>query len=142
MDIFFNQKTKDIDFLSVDDEFIDLVAITETSDDLTQRLFIKLKTFIRDLWWNPTSGIDWLGLAFGIRKQTIVVDKIIKDVILGEPLVKELVSFQSEVSNYNYGCKFTVKHIEENKVSTFYILTNESGLVLTNEDGQELSVQI
>ena len=57
-------------------------------------------------------------------------------------MVASLVSFESEVINYTYNCKFTVSVVNEPETITYYILTNENGAVLTDENGNQLTIRI
>ena len=63
MDILFNQKTYDIDFVSSSD-FVDIAIVQSTIDEVMQKLFLRFKTFKRDLMWNTDYGIDYLRDVF------------------------------------------------------------------------------
>jgi hypothetical protein len=140
MDIFFDQKEFDI-LLDGGDE-ADLVIITEPADLLTQRLYNRFKTYIRDLYWNQGYGIDYLTKFFGKNKKKHLLDYIIKEEIKKEVMVKDITYFESEVVDYKYACKFTVTLREEQTTITYYILTNESGIILTDEKGDQLTIRI
>lgn len=142
MDIKFDQQKYDI-VLEVDgDNLVNLVFIDNDADILMQRLFLRLKTYPRDLFWNINYGIDYLNDVFGKNKPKNSVDVVIRNEIMREPLVSQITSFESEVKDYNYACKFTVKTRSTEKLLTYYILTNENGLILTNEDGDVLTTLI
>ena len=83
-----------------------------------------------------------LGRLFGINKSQIVVDTIIKEEIRKEPMVDSIKSFESQLVNYTYACKFSVYLKEEQKTITYYILTNENGLDITNENGDVLTLKL
>lgn len=139
MDIKFDQQSYDI-VLEVDgDNLVNLAFIETDTELLMQRLFLRLKTYPRDLFWNINYGIDYLNDIFGKNKPRNSVDVVIRNEILKEPLVQKITSFESEVKDYNYACKFTVKTKNIDKLLTYYILTNELGVILTNENGDVLT---
>lgn len=142
MDILFDQKNYDIDLVTVGENVVDLAVVTSSADILMQRLYLRFKTYKRDLWWSLGYGIDYLNEVFGMNKPIRSVDVIIQNEILREPMVASLVSFESEVINYTYNCKFTVSVVNEPETITYYILTNENGAVLTDENGNQLTIRI
>lgn len=142
MDILFDQKTYDIELGTVGENVVDLAVVTSIADILMQRLYLRFKTYKRDLWWSLSYGIDYLSEVFGMNKPIRSVDVIIQNEILREPMVESLVSFESEVINYTYNCKFTVSVVNEPETITYYILTNENGAVLTDENGNQLTIRI
>lgn len=142
MDILFDQKNYDIDLVTVGENVVDLAVVTNSASILMQRLYLRFKTYKRDLWWSLSYGIDYLNEVFGMNKPIRSVDVIIQNEILREPMVASLVSFESEVINYTYNCKFTVSVVNEPETITYYILTNENGAVLTDENGNQLTIRI
>ena len=142
MDILFDQKTYDIELVTVGENVVDLAVVTNSADILMQRLYLRFKTYKRDLWWSLSYGIDYLNEVFGMNKPIRSVDVIIQNEILREPMVESLVSFESEVINFTYNCKFTVSVVNEPETITYYILTNENGAVLTDENGNQLTIRI
>ena len=142
MDILFDQKNYDIDLVTVGENVVDLAVVTSSADILMQRIYLRFKTYKRDLWWSLSYGIDYLNEVFGMNKPIRSVDVIIQNEILREPMVANLVSFESEVINYTYNCKFTVSVVNEPETITYYILTNENGAVLTDENGNQLTIRI
>ena len=142
MDILFDQKTYDINLVTVGENVVELAVVTSSADILMQRLYLRFKTYKRDLWWSLSYGIDYLNEVFGMNKPIRSVDVIIQNEILREPMVESLVSFESEVINYTYNCKFTVSVVNEPEIITYYILTNENGAVLTDENGNQLTIRI
>ena len=142
MDIYFNPKNQDIEFVDLGNNEVDIAIINTSVDDLMQRLYLRFKTFKRDLMWNTGYGIDYLNDVFGINKSQIVVDTIIKEEIRKEPMVASITFFESQLVNYTYACKFTVSLKEEQKTVTYYILTNENGLDITNENGDVLTLKL
>lgn len=142
MDILFDQKTYDVELVTVRENVVDLAVVTNSASILMQRLYLRFKTYKRDLWWSLSYGIDYLNEVFGMNKPIRSVDVIIQNEILREPMVASLVSFESEVINYTYNCKFTVSVVNEPETITYYILTNENGAVLTDENGNQLTIRI
>lgn len=142
MDIRFNQDTFDISLVGDSDNFFDIVVTRNPSEDLMQRLFTRLKTYPRDLFWNTKYGIDYLNSVFGKNRPISSVDIIIKNEINKEPLVDSIEYFESEIFNYSYACKFTVVLKDTTKELTYFILTNEDGVILTNESGDRLTSRI
>ena len=142
MDILFDQKAYDVELVTVGENVVDLAVVTSSADILMQRLYLRFKTYKRDLWWSLSYGIDYLNEVFGMNKPIRSVDVIIQNEILREPMVENLVSFESEVINYTYNCKFTVSVVNEPETITYYILTNENGAVLTDENGNQLTIRI
>lgn len=142
MDLKFDQTVQDL-VLTVDGAGAFDIALTkDTEDDLGQRLFVRFKTYTKDLFWNLGYGIDYLNKVFGVNRPKSSVDAIIMSEIKKEPLVKEIVSFESTNKNYTYSSNFTVKSKIEGRVSTFYILTDENGFTLSNEEGLTLTSRI
>lgn len=141
MDIYFDQKTFDI-HLEDSLEGVDLVITKDSTEDLMQRLFFLLKTQKRDIVWNINYGVDYMNNIFGKNKKREVIDEILKNEILKEPMVDKITYFKSEIFNYSYACKFSVKLKEEETTITYYILTNESGVILTDENGDTLTIRI
>ena len=142
MDIFFNPKNQDIEFVDLGNNEVDIAIINNPVDDLMQRLYLRFKTFKRDLMWNTGYGIDYLNDVFGINKSQIVVDTIVKEEIRKEPMISSITFFESQLVNYTYACKFSVNLKEEQKTVTYYILTNENGLDITNENGDVLTLKL
>ena len=142
MDIFFNPQRQDIEFVDLGNNEVDIAIINTSVDDLMQRLYLRFKTFKRDLMWNTGYGIDYLNDVFGINKSQIVVDTIIKEEIRKEPMISSITFFESQLVNYTYACKFTVSLKKKKKTVTYYILTNENGLDITNENGDVLTLKL
>ena len=142
MDIKFDQQTFDIVLEEGGDGLVDLAITQSPAEDLMQRLFLRLKTYPRDLFWNINYGIDYLNTVFGRNRPKSSVDIIIRNEINKEPMVESIDYFESEIFNYSYACKFRVKVINEPTVSTYYILTNENGVILTNQNGDRLTALI
>lgn len=138
MDIYFKQDIMDLVFNEGD-----LVITATTQEDLMQRLFTRFKTHIRDLYWNQGYGIDYLNNVFGDNRRKTSVDLIITNEILKEELVAEITSpVESTVINGNYSCKFTVRSVVEEQIITYYILTTENGVIISDENNNEMLIRI
>lgn len=135
MDILIDQTTKDLVFNSGD---ISLVG--SQPDLLVQRLFVHFKTFEGELFWKKNFGINYIRDVFGRSRQKITVDTIFKNHILQEGMVEAIVSFSSKISGYAYSCKFVVKLKKLEQTVTVYLLTNENGIILTDEKGNSLTI--
>lgn len=137
MDIYFKQDIMDLVFNDGD-----LVITSTTEEDLMQRLFTRFKTHISDLYWNQGYGIDYLNNVFGDNRRKSSVDLIVRSEILKEELVAELMDFESSIINYSYSCKFTVRSVVEEQTITYYILTTENGVVISDENNNEMLIRI
>ena len=142
MDIKFDQQTFDIVLEEGGDGLVDLAITQSPAEDLMQRLFLRFKTYPRDLFWNINYGIDYLNTVFGRNRPKSSVDIIIRNEINKELMVESIDYFESEIFNYSYACKFRVKVIDEPTLLTYYILTNENGVILTDQDGNRLTASI
>lgn len=142
MDIKFDQQSFDISLIEDGSGLVDLDITKSSADDLMQRLFLRLKTYPRDLFWNINYGIDYLNSVFGKNRPKSTVDIILRNEISKEPMVASIDYFESEIFNYTYACKFRVRVINEPTLLTYYILTNENGVILTNQDGDRLTTTI
>lgn len=142
MDIKFDQQSFDISLIEDGSGLVDLDITKSPADDLMQRLFLRLKTYPRDLFWNINYGIDYLNSVFGKNRPKSTVDIILRNEISKEPMVASIDYFESEIFNYTYACKFRVRVINEPTILTYYILTNENGVILTNQDGDRLTTTI
>ena len=142
MDIKFDQRTFDIELVVDGENMVDIAITEDSTEDLMQRLFLRLKTYPRDLFWNQGCGIDYLNTVFGRNRPKSSVDIIIRNEINKEPMVESIDYFESEIFNYSYACKFRVKVIDEPTILTYYILTNENGVILTDQDGNRLTASI
>lgn len=142
MDILFDQQAFDIVLVEDGSGLVDLDITKSSAEDLMQRLFLRLKAYPRDLFWNINYGIDYLNTVFGKNRPKGTVDIILRNEILKEPMVEVIDYFESEIFNYTYACKFRVKLRFEPTVVTYYILTNENGVILTNESGDRLTANL
>lgn len=108
MDLLLNREAGSYDLAFVNGE---CPTTTDAVDRTAQRLYIRLKTFFGEWWWDTTYGVPWLEkiLGYKVRKQT--VDMILQEQILLENGVIEIVSFNSSLDNSTraYTCSFRVR---------------------------------
>ena len=90
MDIKFDQQDFDIVLIEDGGGLVDLDVTATPTEDLMQRLFLRLKTYPRDLFWNINYGIDYLNTIFGKNRPKGTVDIILKNEINKEPMVESL----------------------------------------------------
>lgn len=133
MDLLFNQATEDLVLSNGD-----LLATETTVDDLIQQLYFRLKTFAREWFWDATYGIDYLRDVFGVARKKSTIDAIFRAAIMKEALVEDIVAFTSSIQGNAYSCSFQVKSKTENTPLQFYMLVNETSLVLTTDGGVQL----
>lgn len=138
MDIYFDQLDKDISFT----EDFDLNITNTSVSDATQRLFIKFKTFARDLVWNESYGIDFINDVFGRSRSKNTIDILFKNEIKKEPMVAEITNYVSTLENYIYSCYFDVRITEDQSIERLYLLLNEKGLRITDENNKSILIKI
>ena len=138
MDILFNQLTKDISFT---DDF-DLNITDDSASEATQRLYIRFKTFARDLIWNESYGIDFINDVFGKSRPKNTIDLLFQNEIQKEEMVLEITDYTSTLENYTYSCFFNVKIAEDVAIERFYLLLNEKGIKITDENNKSILIAI
>lgn len=84
---------------------------TSTSENLAQRLKIKLLTFFGEWFLDGTIGIDYFGQVFGKNRSKQSVDAIFQAEILKEKEVLQITSFNSTLNQQTrvYSLVFEVK---------------------------------
>lgn len=137
MDLLFKQDSVDLSFVDGD-----LDITSSTQDDLMQRLYVRFKTFKSDLYWDQGYGIDYLNNVFGDNRRKSSVDLIVRSEILKEELVADIMDFESSIINYSYSCKFTVRSVVEEQIITYCILTTENGVIISDENNNEMLIRI
>lgn len=135
MDILIDQSTKRLVLNSGD-----IALISSQADLLVQRLFVKFNTFKRELFWRPSFGIDYINEVFGRARQKLTIDTIFKNAILEDVMVDSITSFTSKIVNSTYSCEFSVKLKKLEQVIKVYLITNEAGIILTDEKGNSLTI--
>src|SRR5699024_8369115 len=104
MDIKFDQSTQDLVLFTDGDGNLDFALTQDASEQWMQSLFLRLKAYPRDLFWDVNYGIDYLNTVFGKNRPKSTVDIVIKNEIMKDPMVKRVVYFESEIINYTYSC--------------------------------------
>lgn len=133
MDLLFSKVTEDLVLSNGD-----LEVISDRSKELAQRLFIRFKTFKREWFFNLDYGVDYLNDVFGVNRSKNSVDILFRNEILNDVLTDEILSFKSSIKNYKYECYFTVSLIDEDTSFDMYILVNENGIVLQDNNNNTL----
>lgn len=80
-------------------------------DVVTQRLYIRLRTFYAEWFLNVEYGVPYLEKILKRRVKKSTVDIIIQEQIMMEAGVKQIVSFESTLNNASrvYECSFRVR---------------------------------
>lgn len=80
------------------------------SEDLAQRLQIRLKTFQGEWFMDNTLGVDWWNRVFGKNRNKASVDAIIQTEIMKEPDALQIVNYTSSISSdRKFTCSFSVR---------------------------------
>lgn len=80
-------------------------------DVVTQRLYIRLRTFLGEWYLNYKYGVPWLEKVLGHKTKKSSVDMVVQEQILGVRGVARIVHFESQYSPISraYTCKFRVQ---------------------------------
>ncbi|MBQ0113351.1 MAG: hypothetical protein KBT03_09500 [Bacteroidales bacterium] len=70
----------------------------------------KILSWYGDCFFDTTAGIDWKNYL-GSKNKKEQIDKAIKQIVISEPDVAELVYFDSTIENRTYLCDIKVKTI-------------------------------
>lgn len=137
MDIYLDQKTEDLVLKGGD-----LVFVKTRQDEVTQRLYLRLKTFKREWFLDLNYGIDYLNDVFGVGVMKSKVDAILQTEIIKDIFVESITSFSSKVEGYKYSCEFTVKATTMQEKIKYYLLINENKLILTDNLGNQMITRL
>lgn len=137
MDIYLDQKTEDLVLKGGD-----LVFVKTRQDEVTQRLYLRLKTFKREWFLDLNYGIDYLNDVFGVGVMKSKVDAILQTEIIKDVFVESITSFSSKVEGYKYSCEFTVKVTAMQEKIKYYLLINENKLILTDNLGNQMITRL
>lgn len=79
------------------------------TDNVAQRLYLKLRTFQGEWFLNEGHGVPWLEDVLGKKVKKSTVDMIIQNAILTTSGVKSIEVFSSSFDNgrREYECRFT-----------------------------------
>lgn len=113
MDIKLNDETGDV-LLSTTNTITTPVFTTTTSENLAQRLKIRLQTFKNEWFLDGTIGIDYFNQISGKNRSKAAVDAIIQAEILKEQEVLQITAYSSVVdkTTRKITIQFTVRTID------------------------------
>ena len=113
MDIKLNDETGDV-LLSTTNTITTPVFTTTTSENLAQRLKIRLQTFKNEWFLDGTIGIDYFNQIAGKNRSKAAVDAIIQAEILKEQEVLQITAYSSVVdkTTRKITIQFTVRTID------------------------------
>lgn len=83
-------------------------------DSATQRIVIRLRTFLGEWFINTSYGVPWLERVLGHKVNRSSVDIVIQESILQDDLVSQVVEFTSSLDEQTrkYKCQFRVRVID------------------------------
>lgn len=107
MDLLMNRDGKVHDLIFVNGE---CPTTGDLIDVVTQRLYIRLRTFFGEWFLNVQYGVPWLEGILGQKVPKSRVDMILQEQILSETGVKQITEFNSTLDNLSrvYTCSFRV----------------------------------
>ena len=113
MDIKLNSETGDV-LLSTTNTITTPVFTTTTSENLAQRLKIRLQTFKCEWFLDGTIGIDYFNQIAGKNRSKAAVDAIIQAEILKEQEVLQITAYSSVVdkTTRKITIQFTVRTVD------------------------------
>ena len=113
MDIKLNSETGDV-LLSTTNTITTPVFTTTTSENLAQRLKIRLQTFKGEWFLDGTIGIDYFNQIAGKNRSKAAVDAIIQAEILKEQEVLQITAYSSVVdkTSRKITIQFTVRTVD------------------------------
>lgn len=84
---------------------------TDRTDCVTQRIYIRLRTFLSEWYLDETYGIPWLERILGHKGKKSTVDSILQEKILSVDGVAQILEFSSTFDNGRriYSCSFKVR---------------------------------
>ena len=113
MDIKLNSETGDV-LLSTTNTITTPTFTTTTSENLAQRLVIRLQTFRNEWFLDGTIGIDYFNQIAGKNRSKAAVDAIIQAEILKEQEVLQITAYSSVVDKTTRKItnQFTVRTVD------------------------------
>ena len=113
MDIKLNDETGDV-LLSTTNTITTPTFTTTTSENLAQRLVIRLQTFRNEWFLDGTIGIDYFNQIAGKNRSKAAVDAIIQAEILKEQEVLQITAYSSVVdkTTRKITIQFTVRTVD------------------------------
>ena len=112
-----------LDFNSTGDLNItnfDLALTSSNEEYLSQKLWIRFKTFLGELFVDTSLGIPYFESVFIKNPDFVLITSIFKAVILSEPLVAELLKFDLvslDGATRNLRVDWTVQLVDDSVVS-------------------------
>jgi len=101
-------------------------VVSERVDVVSQRLGVRLRTFLTEWFVNTTYGIPYMQQILGKKVPKEVVDQIMQTNILAENGVAEILSFNSTLSTSRvYSLTFKVRCTDNTNVT---VTLNELGV--------------
>ena len=92
------------------------------TEDVGQRLKIRLLTFMGEYFWDTTYGTPYWQRLLGVKQTSkAAIDLIFNQKILEEPGVKEIVTFNSTFSNRIYSLTFSVRVVDGSVTDTISV---------------------
>jgi phage baseplate assembly protein W len=101
-----------LDILAGDIAFTNSLAdiVIDKTDEVQQRLYIRLRTFLGEWFINPEYGVPYFQQILGKGRKKATIDNIMQSQILADEGVLELVEFNSTISKDRiYSIDFKVK---------------------------------
>ena len=113
MDIKLNDETGDV-LLSTTATITTPIFTTTTSENLAQRLKIRLQTFKGEWFLDGTIGIDYFNQIAGKNRSKAAVDAIIQGEILKEQEVLQITAYSSVIdkTTRKITIQFTVRTVD------------------------------
>lgn len=113
MDIKLNDETGDV-LLSTTNTITTPTFTTTTSENLAQRLKIRLQTFKGEWFLDGTIGIDYFNQIAGKNRSKAAVDAIIQGEILKEQEVLQITAYSSVIdkTTRKITIQFTVRTVD------------------------------
>lgn len=80
-------------------------------DTVTQRIYIRLRTFLGEVYLNEPYGVPWIERILGHKGRKSTVDAILQEQIQSVSGVAEITEFTSSFDNARreYSCSFRVR---------------------------------
>lgn len=109
MDLKLDQASHDLVFVNGE-----CPVTTGLVDSVSQRLIIRLRTFLGEWFINTTYGVPWLERVLGHKVNRNSVDIVIQENILKDEGVSQVVEFSSTMdeATRKYSCRFRVRVID------------------------------
>lgn len=111
----------------------------DRSQQVAQRLYIRLNTHKNTWFLDLDLGIDYLNEVFGLGRTKQTIDVLIQSQILADDYVSSIEYFKSSVNSGVYSCQFRARCTNGVVTETVRLLATTLGIVITTPDGDALS---